>query len=353
MQKTHHIIHILTGLEYGGAEGVVYDLCRFINKNKFRSTVVSLSDNIDRLKDFEANSISTIPLAVNIKNPISLIKKLLHVYKYIKVNNVQIIHAHLFWSMVFAVILKLMSPSLKIIFTFHNTIDSFKGYRKLIIFLTKYFRNVDVIFAESDKSYICTKVIYKIPNGTNTVIRKNLSKYSVFTFVGIARLRYQKNFQALPQIIHKVKQRIDIPFQVLIAGDGDMETTIHSKIEKFQLQNTIKLLGLIRNTSELYTQSHALLMPSLWEGMPITLLEAGLYELPCIVTPVGSIPEYFDSTMLYLCEVDKFEDAIIEVITNYKSAQDKAKKLKTIVEENFLVEKMAKKHENIYLELLS
>ena len=53
------------------------------------------------------------------------------------------------------------------------------------------------------------------------------------------------------------------------------------------LKDYIKLLGLRNDIPNLLNKSHCLLMPSLWEGLPIVILEAGASRLPVISTPVG------------------------------------------------------------------
>ena len=63
------------------------------------------------------------------------------------------------------------------------------------------------------------------------------------------------------------------------------------------------------DVAEFYRKIDLLLLPSLWEGLPLVLLEALSAGIPGAVTPVGVIPDYFRDGVGYLEAADAEKDA--------------------------------------------
>jgi colanic acid/amylovoran biosynthesis glycosyltransferase len=90
-----------------------------------------------------------------------------------------------------------------------------------------------------------------------------------------------------------------VPFELTIGGDGPMRATLQQKIDAFQLQDSVKMLGALRQVQviELLEQSDILLAPSVTardgdEDAPVnTLKEAMAIGLPVVSTFHGGIPE--------------------------------------------------------------
>lgn len=349
------IIQIITGLEYGGAEQVVFDLVKNLNKSKFNVYVASITNKNHRLKDFKTAGIEPIILGLTGKfNFIAFLTKVWTLHKFLRDKQIKIIHAHLFHGLVLACILKTLNFNRKIVFSYHNILESFQSNHRIFFYLSKKFRAVDIVFSKKDTQYFSIKNKAIIPNGIEfRPILGHQPKNEIFTFLCVARLREQKNFQILPQIALEVLKRTKVPFQILIAGEGEMEPEISSQIKKFHVEHIVRLLGLQKNVDLLYQQAHVLLMPSLWEGMPITLLEAGLNGITGIVTPVGSVPEYFDESHIYIRDVPYFADTMVEILDNPEQSMAKSIKLQQHIKSKFLIENFINQHEKLYRTLNS
>lgn len=349
MNKTN-ILQLITGLGTGGAERVVLDLSIGLDNNKYNNYVLSLSKKNDMIDIFKENNINVQTLNKN--NSLSdFISMIFEIKDFVKRNNITLIHAHMTHAMILSSIMKIFFPKLKIVFTSHNTTFGSK-IRNVLIFLLKPFRNVDILFSQEQRTSIYKDVYKVIPNGINTKpYQIKLEKFPKFTFLSVGRLDEAKNHLHL---INCAKELADkhLDFEILIAGEGSLRKQIEEKISKYNIFEKVKLLGIRRDIEELMSQSHVFVMPSLWEGLPIVLLEAGASNLPCISTPVGTIPSLLNNTNAYLCENKDFSKTMEEVYKNYNNAVEKSKILHKKVLDSYSIESIVANHEIIYDDLL-
>jgi len=166
----------------------------------------------------------------------------------------------------------------------------------------------------------------------------------------VGRLEPVKNHLAILPVVQKLRKQHD--FQLLIAGTGYLEERIKAKVRDLHLEDTVKLLGFRTDVPELCYRSHVFLMPSLWEGFPISLLEAGLAKLPVISTPTGSIPDLIDSNTGFLSEISHSEHWMSHTLTNYNDSKTKGELLCMKIIDQFNMDKIASLHEELYEQLL-
>lgn len=97
----------------------------------------------------------------------------------------------------------------------------------------------------------------------------------------VGRFSQQKNQTYLIEIFAKIKERQ--PNSVLwLIGDGELRNEIEEKIQKYGLQNDVKLFGMVNNARELYQAMDVMVMPSLFEGLPMAGVEAQASGIPCV-----------------------------------------------------------------------
>ncbi len=337
---------MITGLGVGGAEKVVLDLSKMCNPSKFKLFVLSVSDKDTLLNDFLGSDIDTTILRKK-NSLVNLFPIVILVNKFIKDNNINIVHAHMSHAMIIATIVKFLNPSIKIISTSHN-INIESKFREVFLFIFKKFRYLDVIFSRESNKYYCTNNIRVIPNGIQIdKYFSDLDKYNKFTFISIGRLEDQKNHSYLVEIAKKLRSTYD--FEILIVGEGYLRKDLEALIKEYKVENCVKLLGLRSDTPELLNKSHCFILPSLWEGLPIVILEAGASSLPIISTPVGSIPSVLNRGNSFVCKLEDFEKNMIFIMENYKSAYAKSKILMDLLIDKHSISSVIAQHEKIYL----
>jgi len=349
MNSKINILQLVTGLGMGGAEKVVLDLAKYTSRDEFNTFVLAMSKRDELLPEFLDNHIDTILLrkSNSFKDFISIIKS---INKFIKEKDIQIIHAHMTHSIIVASIVKILNPKVKIVYTSHN-LNIGSKLRELIVWSLKPFRDIDIVFSKDIVKFFY-KANYKvIPNGIKIdKYNLGLEKNHRFTFIAIGRLETVKNHKFLVELANELKDKYD--FEIQIVGDGYLRDELKELIQKYALEDRIRLLGLRNDIPKLLGQAHCLLMPSLWEGLPIVILEAGASSLPVISTPVGSIPSLLNNDNAYLTDLDNFKSNMIKVIENYEEAKSKGKNLFQEIKKTYSIDSVVSEHEKIYKELV-
>ncbi len=113
-----------------------------------------------------------------------------------------------------------------------------------------------------------------------------------FTFLYLARLTPRKGtdqFVAAMRILHEA----GVSVRAILAGNGDV-ARYAELARKFGLEDVCNFIGWVGRdqVGTLLKSTHALILPSFEEGLPMAVLEALSYGLPVVTTPVGSIPEF-------------------------------------------------------------
>lgn len=82
-----------------------------------------------------------------------------------------------------------------------------------------------------------------------------------------------------------------LPFEILFIGDGPTRSDVEKEATSFGLQDKVKFLGTRNDVPELLSKAHIFVLPSNWEGFPISILEAMRAGLPVVASNVGGISE--------------------------------------------------------------
>lgn len=349
MKKKANILHLITGLGIGGAEKVVLDLVNNTEQSQFNLFVLSLADRVEMVSIFEEHNVNVDSLKQS-KSILSLAKMIYSVHRYVQSNNIHLIHAHMFHSAMVTTIIKIIHPHIKIVFTPHNVFIGGR-HREVMLFLMRCFRDVDILFSKDVKQFYHKSDYAVIPNGISMNDYKvHTKEYEKFTFIAIGRLEKVKNFKVLIDIAKSlISQYV---FQIMIVGEGNLRSELLEQIEKNNLSDTIHLLGYRKDIPILLNKAHCLLVPSLWEGLPIVILEAGASRTPIISTAVGSIPSLLNNFNATVVNIEDFEGAMAKMLKFPSVQRDKAKVLYDLIEQRYAIQNVVSQHIKIYNRLL-
>jgi glycosyltransferase involved in cell wall biosynthesis len=172
-----------------------------------------------------------------------------------------------------------------------------------------------------------------------------------YSILAIGRLSSEKGFDILIRSIsHLVSEKI--PVNLVIIGDGENRSRLDRIIEELGLEEIVHLIGYQQEAHRFMADFDAFVLPSLTEGLPITILEAMQAGIPIIATRVGEIPTLLDDgelgELVIPNDVEDLSRALKRVYKNRQQAKEKSKKAKQNILINYGLEKMAKQYNDLY-----
>jgi glycosyltransferase involved in cell wall biosynthesis len=111
--------------------------------------------------------------------------------------------------------------------------------------------------------------------------------------VTIARLEAQKGIgfllAAAEQVLHRHPEA-----QFWVAGDGSLRSDLRAQAERSGVAHAVRFLGFRDDLPALLAAADIFVLPSLYEGLPLSVLEAMAMEKAVVATPVGGTPDIVD-----------------------------------------------------------
>jgi glycosyltransferase involved in cell wall biosynthesis len=170
------------------------------------------------------------------------------------------------------------------------------------------------------------------PFPTKAELRKNLELPQKATlFLTIARFDFAKGYDILLQTILLLKEYLQQrKVYFLFIGDGPEREKIQQIVSSNNMTEYIKFLGEVYPTEKLLISCDAFILPSRWEGLPISLLEAGHFKIPIIASDTFGIREII-------------ENNISGLLFRNESAENLAKLIQKFLQNEYDLERMTQK----------
>lgn len=152
--------------------------------------------------------------------------------------------------------------------------------------------------------------------------------------LGVGRLAVQKNLVTLVRAVARL--RVTLPdVQLWLAGrPGDAETAVREVIAQHDLSEHVRILGARDDVPELMCAADVLGFPSLWEGMPGTLIEAMALELPIVATRIDPVLEVAGEHVVWLFPTED-HDAMAEQLAHVLTTPTEASQRTTVGRRRF------------------
>lgn len=176
------------------------------------------------------------------------------------------------------------------------------------------------------------------------------------TVVGmVARLDMQKGFEYLLQAARELCNAFPA-LKVVIVGEGPDRDKIEEMIQQYGLQSSVMLAGQQSNMPGVYAAMDIFVLPSLNEGLPMTVLEAMAASKPVIATRVGAIPSVIRDGENGLLVDPKNSEGLRNTIANLLVDPECRRRMgdqaHAWVSRNYTSEAMALKYREMYEEVL-
>ncbi|AKT92198.1 glycosyltransferase [Campylobacter gracilis] len=226
------------------------------------------------------------------------VKKLLGLNKFIKDNDIEIVHSHGKGAGIYSRILKILNQRLKIVHTLHGVhIGEYGFFKKsAYIFLERFLTlfTDKFINVSMNENSLCLKLkLFKksksevVHNGVKALLKDDDAKIK-FNLSGkrmvttISRFDYAKNMSLAYEIAQNFKDNSDIVF--LWLGDGDDRAKFESMAQKDGVN--IIFTGFTDEVPAYLSATDIYLSTSRWEGLPYALIEAQSLGIPVVATNV-------------------------------------------------------------------
>lgn len=125
------------------------------------------------------------------------------------------------------------------------------------------------------------------PSRSRADVRTELGIDDAFMILSTGRLAEQKGLEYLIRAVALLRRELPAA-RLVLAGDGPLRDELAKLVADLGLDDTVVLLGQRSDVGDLLAASDLVVLPSLWEGLSISLLEAMAAGKPVVTTSIGS-----------------------------------------------------------------
>lgn len=171
----------------------------------------------------------------------------------------------------------------------------------------------------------------------------------------LARLVEQKRHDLLVAAWPEVHHAVEPAPVLLVAGDGPTRASVEAAAERDCPSGSVRFLGSRDDADVLLAAADLLVLPTDWEGLPISLLEAMGAGVPVVVSRVGGVVETLGSAVRLVepGAVAPLAAALTELLADPAARHDLAARATALVADRFHPDRMVAGHEAVQHDLVT
>ena len=299
------ILQVMGGMNRRGAESFIMNIYRKIDRSKVQFDFLVYTDDKQDFED-EINSLGGRVIHMPCSSGFGAIKSIGMIRDVIrKYGPYKAIHAQTLMNIAYVWLAARKFPGVVRMAHSHNTRNRVvasgvvKTYEFLAKFIIRHYSQIMFACGEDAGQYLFGKrfrrdgiilkngidldVYTKLDKGAIAAIRKSLRLDGQLVIGSVARFNKVKNHSFMLRIASALKKQ-GVSFLMVFVGNGPDEQNVRKNVENAGLQNEIVFAGLRSDIDNIMHTFDVFLMPSHFEGNPVTLVEAQAAGLPCVIT---------------------------------------------------------------------
>lgn len=361
------VLHVIGGLSIGGAETMVMNFWRFIDKEKFKFDFLVFGDNVGEFeKEAKCLGANIIHIEEPSKGYMQFLRNLRNVF--IDHGPYDIVHSHTLLNSGFVLKVAKESCINRRIVHSHSTRNRVQEnlltrvYEILMKSLISKYATDYIACGDKAGEYLYGKrkfhdigiVLnnsietdrFQFNPETRDKTRVNLGVNDKLVIGNIGRFHPVKNLNFLIDVFSSVNLLVNNSV-LLLVGDGMEKSNIIEKVKKYGLSDKVIFLGMRTDIPEIMQAIDVFVMTSFFEGLPVVLVEAQAASLPCVVSERITKELNLTSFVSYV-DLNKSPDYWAkEILTVAKTNRCSSTK-KRIEESGFDIHTEIKKLEKLY-----
>ncbi len=387
--KKQKVLFLVTKGGWGGAQRYVFDLATSLPKEEYEAVVACGEQGRTTMGEALPEKLSAAEVRCarlpHLDRDVGLadIAAIREIFQLLKKERPNILHLNSSKAALLgALAMRLIQPPTKIIFTVHGwpfneprgAFWRFGIY--LASWLTALLSHAVIVICDADlraarRLPFIRKKVFLIPNGITPfeTLPQGAARSALAPPVGgastgvlpqdtaiivtIAELTRNKGLSYALRAVARLMRERDLPmFRYIIVGEGEGRAQLERIIAEEKLSEVARIAGFIPDAQSLLSGADIFLLPSLKEGLPYVLLEAGATGVPTVATNVGGVQDIIgdmQNGMLIRPKREKeIADALRFLLRERKRREAFGAALREKVLRDFSFEKMLSKTIAVY-----
>jgi L-malate glycosyltransferase len=304
------ILHLITQLPTGGAERLLASVVKMLDPDRFESIVCCIQARGNVAEEIEKSGVRVLCLNKMQKKGIDW-QVVAELVKLIGAERIDLMHSHLYHANFYGRIAA-WRAGIPAIASIHNTYVQRKWRRQMINRFLGW-KSAAVIAVSEDirrdvlrYDHVATEKIFVLPNGIDLDrVDTDITPEQAKTRIGISsdaivigcigRLEEQKGhihlLRAFSRLVSDRGMEQKINLRLVLVGDGRLHQQLEKAANQLGIANRVLMLGDRQDVAELLRAFDVFVMPSLWEGLSLAMLEAMAARLPVLISDVGGAAE--------------------------------------------------------------
>ncbi len=369
MRRRIRVLRVVIGLNLGGVQQGVLNLCRQLDPARYEIIVCALEN--DGVIGREIAQAGFEVVVLGLKGKAARPRIVAELYRLMKSRRIDLVHGSAYHPGLYARLAGLLARVPILVNHEHSLIHRRLRHRCLFSHWLGKFTQAHIAVSQAVKNQVVSwhgldpqkvRVIY---NGVGSHFfqaarwrsqsRANLGISPETRVIGlVSRLHLDKGFDALLAGLGSLS--IELPFTLLVAGAGPHEEEIRSLVRAQGLEKRVTFLGYRRDIPELLAAMDVFVHPSLKEGFPNALLEAMAAGLPVVVSDHEAHLEAVEAGVNGLIfprgDGEAFRRCLEEVLGNPAQAKQLGEAAQKRVAEHFTLEQFGRRVQALYDELV-